>query len=107
MEIESPPKQLHTHAVPIVVIAVALLALPVIAFGRYNTTSQRTELALARGLVARILHVKPTPNGLARITLNNPATSATSSNAGSKLSGGLAQAGRTAQLSIYFSGAAR
>jgi hypothetical protein len=100
MEVNSPPKRLHKHVIPVIMIAAALLVLPIIAFSRYNTTSLNTEGSVARSLVTRVLYVRPTPNGLAKVTLGSPAKSETDSNAGSSLRSNLAGAGSTAQLSL-------
>jgi len=106
MEVKPPSKQLHKHAAPIVMIALGLLALPAIMFSHYNSTSLPAEGILARGLVTHVLRVQPTPNGLAKITLDSSSTANTiGSNVDSSLGSGLAQTGRTAQLSIYLSGA--
>jgi hypothetical protein len=93
----TPPKQLHRHAIPIVMITTALLALSALAFSSYNADSLNTETALARGLVTRVLHVTPAPNGLAKFTLD---PSPTTSNVGSSLPASPADSGRTAQLSL-------
>ena len=100
MEVKSPPKRLHIHAMPLAMIAVALLALPVVLFSRYNTGSLPAESRLARGLVTRVLYVRPTSNGLAKVTLGSPATGEMDSNTGLSLPNGLGEAGSTAQLSL-------
>jgi hypothetical protein len=100
MEVNSPPKRLHRHALPVAMVAAALLALPVIVFSRYNTTSLPAEGGLARGLVTRVLYVRPTSNGLAKISLDNPAANKTASAVGLDLNGYIAQAGRSVQLSL-------
>jgi hypothetical protein len=81
-------------------VATALLALPVIAFSRYNTASLNTEGSVARGLVTRVLYVRPTPNGLAKVTLGSPPKSEIDANAVSSLQNGLVGAGSTAELSL-------
>jgi hypothetical protein len=101
MEVTSPakqPKRLHRHALPVVMVAVVLLALSAILLGSYNGIGLDSENIISRGLVTRVLQVRPKPNGLAEVTLNN--SSLTGVNAGSDLQTGLAQAGGTVQLSL-------
>lgn len=59
MEVNQTPKQLHKHTIPIVMIIIALLALPVIILSHYNASSLNTETVLARGLMAHVVHVQP------------------------------------------------
>jgi len=78
-------------------VAAALLALPAIILNGYNGTGPNSASILSKGLVTQVLHVRPTPNGLAKITFG-PAPSGP--NANPALQAGLAQAGATVQLSL-------
>ncbi len=99
MEVNTKSKQLHKHAVPIIMIITAFLALSVISLSHYAGYSQ-AQAALARGLTTRVIKVKPTHDGLAEIKRNTSPTDATDST--SNLGKGLNQAGRSAQAALKF-----
>ena len=63
-----------------------------------NSGDLSTETAIARGLVTHVVHVRPTTNGLAQITVGDSPSNLQP--AGASLQSGLGQAGRTAQLSL-------
>gem|GEM_PF-2509523 len=100
MEVARPgqAKRLHRHAAPVAMVAVVLLALSAIILSGYNGAGQNSESVLSRGLVTRVLHIRPETDGLARVTLGNASPPA--ANADSSLQTGLAQAGGTIQLSL-------
>ncbi len=95
VEVSRPPqaKRLHRHAAPVAMVAVALLALSAVILGGYNGNGVSSESLISRGLVTQVLHIRPEPDGLARVTLGSPAP-------GSNLQTGLAEAGDTARLSL-------
>ena len=63
MEINS--KQLHKHAMPVVMLLVGLMIVATLAFGN-------TDSGVGRGLGTRVIHVKLSGSGLAKITLTAP-----------------------------------
>jgi hypothetical protein len=77
MEVK-PAKQLTKHTIPVVMAMLALLALPAAALAFYKADNPKVETAIAHGLVTRVIHIRPTANGL----------------------DGLAQTGHTAELSL-------
>jgi hypothetical protein len=82
------PKKLHHHALPIVIIAVAVLVVSA-PFVLQQSTMTGNGLALVHDLFTRPLQVTPTGHGLAHITLNNN---------DQRISPEVSQAGRTAEL---------
>ena len=97
MEVTNQPKQLSRHAVPVIMIMAAFMVLPISAFIGYNDVNRPTNGSLAKGLVTRVINVRPTPNGLASITLNHSPARTNVPLAGSYLDG---NPGRIAQLSL-------
>jgi hypothetical protein len=100
MEVKTPPKQLLKHTLPVLMIIIMLFAVSTVMLGGQGALdlNQAQNSALARGLVTRVFRVRPTANGLAKITLNNSA--APDPVAGSGLTDGLSQTGRVARLSF-------
>jgi hypothetical protein len=98
MAVNRTSKQLHKHSLPIVVIVLALLVLSAAVFSRFRTGNLTAADAVAAGLVTHVVHVQPTTDGLAQVTLGDPANN--SQPAGASLAGSLTRAGRTAQLSL-------
>jgi hypothetical protein len=84
------PKNLHHHALPIVILAIAVLAVSAPYLLHQNTLSGNDGTTLVRDLSTRTLQVNPTTNGFARITVNKNATV--------HISPEVTQAGRTAEL---------
>jgi len=68
MEIDTPPKQLHKHALPIIMMSLAVIVLSAAAMLNGYTTGQPN--AVARGLVTQVVHIKPAHNGLVKFTLS-------------------------------------
>lgn len=99
VEVTPRAKQLSKHAIPVVMIMAALMALSFISVSRGGLDRQTQTLALKK-LVARIVRVQPGTNGLAKISLNGSDAASTNPPAGTLLNNGLAQTGNTAQLSI-------
>ena len=91
MEISTPyrPKNLHHHALPIVIIAIAVLAVSTPYLLRQNTLSGNGP-ALVHDLSTRTLQVNPTSNGFAHIMFNKQPSE--------QISPEVAQAGRTAEF---------
>lgn len=102
MEVSTSRKQLHKHAVPIVMITMGLLTLSVLTLGHYHLANMNSGVTLARGLVAPVLHVKPIAKGLTHFTLDSSATTLTNVGVSSSLSDAFTQAGQAAQLSFTF-----
>lgn len=96
MEVNRQSKQLHKHSLPIVMVAFALVVLSVALLDRAGGSNITDADAIARGLVTHVVHVQPTANGLAQVTLGDPADNLQP--AGASLAGGPSQAGRIAQL---------
>jgi len=88
---EVSPKQLHKHAIPVVMVMMILLILPAAAL-----TNNPAENSLAKGLVTRVINVRLTNNGLVDVSLNDPATD--NPPVGSYVNNGLDQTGRDARL---------
>ena len=82
------PKKLHHHALPVVIIAVAVLVISA-PFVLQQSTTTGNGLALVHDLFTRPLNVTPSSHGLAHITLNNN---------DKRISPEVSQAGRTAEL---------
>ncbi|HEX4774932.1 MAG TPA: hypothetical protein VH234_05440 [Candidatus Saccharimonadales bacterium] len=78
----------HHHAVPIVLVVAAVLALATVTAGHLTTK----QYAATRALTTRIFNIQPTENGLAKITIIKPATAQTNL--------AWAQAGSEASLSL-------
>jgi hypothetical protein len=83
------PKNLHHHALPIVILAIVFLAIATPYLLRQNTLSGNGP-ALIHDLSTRTLEVSPTSNGFAHITLNKQPSE--------QISPEVAQAGRTAEF---------
>jgi len=64
MEVKT--KQLHKHAMPVVMLLVGLMIVSAIAFGGTDNN------AVGHGLVTRVIHIKLSSSGLAKITLTAP-----------------------------------
>jgi len=83
------PKKMHHHALPVIIVTLAVLVISIPLVLQQNTTSGNGS-ALVHGLFTQPLHVTPTRHGLARITLN--------SNTNEHISPEIEQAGRTTEL---------
>jgi hypothetical protein len=83
------PKKIHHHAVPIVIVTLAVLVISIPLVLQRNTANGNGA-ALVHGLFTRPLNVTPTPNGFAHVTLN--------SNTNEHISPEIEQAGRTTEL---------
>lgn len=91
-------KNLHKHALPVVVMLVGLL---IAGFGLLDYTNDNYA-ALSSDLTSKALSIKPQRNGLAEITLTQPSTALPTQPAVS--TGLLAQARSTAALAeVQFS----
>jgi hypothetical protein len=99
MEVDQAPKQLRKHAVPVLMVILALLMLPAAQLIS-NNSNIHSGTVMARDLIARTVHIRPTSNGLAKITLNDPTSVTSGQSAGSNFQTGLGQVGRTAQLTL-------
>lgn len=77
-------KNLHKHAVPVVILLTGLLIVSTMALYGSSTT------AVARGLTTRVIDIKPSSKGLANVSLRQTETPPLNLN----------QAGQTAQY--YF-----
>lgn len=85
------PKRLHHHALPIVIVAIAILIVST-PLALHQNTLTGNGTALAHDLTTRPLHVTPTSNGFAHITLNE--------NSNEHISPEVSQAGRSAELTF-------
>jgi hypothetical protein len=105
MEVNPASKGLHKHALPVVMVMLALLSVPVIEFSHAaaNDPSPSVGSSLARGLLTPVIRVQPTNDGLAKVTLAQPLAADQNPTAGASLAGP-AQAGRAAQLSLSLTG---
>lgn len=92
----TPEKQLAKHAIPVIMVVVALTATAMVTVASRTATRQTEDLAL-RDLTARVLHIHPDTNGLAKVTLNSDQTPEPA--AGASLSD-ITQTGSSAQLSL-------
>jgi hypothetical protein len=93
MEVEQRqgPKKLHHHALPVVIVAIAVLATSVPVALKQHAGSTGSGEALAHDLFSQPLLITPADNGIAaRISLNNEQQP--------HLSPEVSQAGRTAEL---------
>ena len=98
MEVSRPAKGLTKHVLPIVMIAVALMLLPIAAIaGSQSAGLNIGGQPLAGGLTRHLLSVRPTTNGLAEVTLDDTAGT-DASRAGSYLDQGPVQAGQQTAL---------
>jgi len=90
MEVTSrhTPKKLHHHALPVIIIAVAVITISA-PFVLQQSTMTGNGLALVHDLFTRPLSITHTTHGLAHITLNNN---------DEHISPEVSQAGRTAEL---------
>jgi hypothetical protein len=88
-------KKIHHHAVPIVIVTLALLVVSIALVFQQNTTTGN-ESALVQGLLTRPLNIRHSPNGFARITLNKTANK--------HISPEVEQAGRTTELILNLNG---
>ena len=82
------PKKLHHHALPVVIIGVAVLVISA-PFVLQQSTTTGNGLALVHDLFTRPLSITHTTHGLAHNTLNNN---------DKRISPEVSQAGRTAEL---------
>jgi hypothetical protein len=86
------PKKLHHHALPIVIVAIALLAAST-PFVLHQNVASGNGAALIHDLSTHALKVTPASHGLGHITLNN-------NNSNHYVSPEVMQAGRTAELTF-------
>ncbi|MEK7594398.1 MAG: hypothetical protein AAB436_02040 [Patescibacteria group bacterium] len=99
VEVEFVPKRLHRHVLPIVMVVTGLLALSLVSTYKYTVSGEGTGAAVANSLITSVINVKPKPNGLADISLNDHQPQP---KAGSSLEGNVSQAGRSAQITLMF-----
>jgi predicted small secreted protein len=83
------PKNLHHHALPIIITAVAVLVVSIPLVFQQNTATGN-GVAIVHELFTRPLNVKHTSNGFAHLTLND--------NANEHISPEVEQAGWTTEL---------
>jgi hypothetical protein len=64
-------RHLHEHALPVVMLAVALTILSAACLGYYQHGRSYTEAQLGRALFSPLVHVNPKANGLAQISVGS------------------------------------
>jgi len=87
---------LHRHALPLAMILFGIISLSAVVIQAYNAGNLEGGSAPARGLVTRVVEIKPARNGLAHVTVTDNKPPTTQDNMA------IDQAGRSAQLSIDF-----
>lgn len=83
-----PPKKIHHHALPVIIIAVAVFVVSA-PFALQQDTTTGNGAALVHDLFTRPLKVTSTSKGFIHVTLNN---------ANQRISPEVGQAGRTTEL---------
>lgn len=69
-------KQLHLHAVPIIILSIGLLTISIMAIERFTTTSAYNN-SISQLLDVRLFTIKPAANGLFHISrYKSPGTQA-------------------------------
>jgi hypothetical protein len=92
-------KRLARHSLPVLMIAAMLLVVSVLVLSGYGNLglNPAQQSAVERGLLTRVVQVRPTANGLAEVTFAQPPTIGTAS---PSLQTGLVQTGHSAQFSL-------
>jgi hypothetical protein len=81
-------KQLHRHALPVVLVILCLLALAIVSL----LPGSKSDSSLAKALFTRTIHIKPKANGLAGVSLGSKVESIETAN--------IQDAGRSTQLTF-------
>jgi|GEM_PF-2583336 len=65
-------KKLHHHALPLLLLGLVLTLLSAASFGYYRDAGLSAEVSVARDLLTQVVHVHPTANGMAQVTVGEP-----------------------------------
>lgn len=87
-------KKLHHHALPLALLSLAFILLSAACFGFYRNAGLNTEVSIGRDLLTQVVHVRPTANGTADVSLGEAQPAPV---------GPAAQAGQASSLSFSFS----
>lgn len=90
MEVATPSKRLHSHALPLAMLVLALTMLSAASVYYYQHANVSPELNLGRALITQVMHVRPGANGWAQVSLQPRDTSSVAGGLGSSSSAGQA-----------------
>jgi len=90
MEVTS--KHLHKHALPVVMLLLAFGLISAACYGYFAQMGPNGQAELARGFVSQVVHIRPSANGLAHVTIGTDQSQATIDQA--------QNAGQSAELSL-------
>jgi|SRR5665213_1780234 len=103
-------KQLHKHALPIIVLSTGLFIVSIIGLNSLVFSGRPSSDTVGRLLTERLVRVTPASNGLFHVSRYHPADTATSNlslNSQPTVISGISSTGKVAELEVSMSALAQ